>query len=63
MYLFTALFTTMALLASAPMQAQTLIITRGTTTTRIDSPGTRVAAVSNFKFEPTTEINPLKSSS
>jgi 4-carboxymuconolactone decarboxylase len=29
MYLFTAMLTTMALLTSAPMQAQTLVITRG----------------------------------
>jgi len=30
---------------------QMLIISRGTTTTRIDTPGTRIAAVSNFKFQ------------
>ena len=29
MYLFTAMLTTMALLTSAPMQAQMLVITRG----------------------------------
>lgn len=38
-------------------------ITRGTTTTRIDTPGTRIATVSNFKFEEVTETNPLKKSS
>jgi hypothetical protein len=47
---------------SVSIVGQTLIITRGTTTTRIDTPGTRIATVSNFKFEPVTENNPLKSS-
>ena len=36
---------------SISIVGQMLIITRGTTTTRIDTPGTRIAAVSNFKFE------------
>jgi hypothetical protein len=39
---------------------QTQATTRGTMTTRIDTPGARIATVSNFKFEPVTEINPLK---
>ncbi len=39
---------------------QMLIITRGTTTTRIDTPGTRIAAVSNFKFLETPQGTPLK---
>jgi hypothetical protein len=47
---------------SLSIVGQTLIITRGATTTRIDSPGTRIAAVSNFKFETAIETNPLKSS-
>ncbi len=33
---------------------QMLIITRGATTTRVDTPGTRIAAVSNFKFAETS---------
>jgi hypothetical protein len=36
---------------SISIVGQMLIITRGKTTTRIDTPGTRIAAVSNFKFE------------
>jgi hypothetical protein len=36
-----------------------LIITRDTTTTRIDTPGTRIAVVSNFKFEETPVGAPL----
>ena len=36
---------------SISIVGQMLIITRGTRTTRIDTPGTRIAAVSNFKFE------------
>src|SRR5438876_6414280 len=36
---------------SISIVGQMLIITRDTTTTRIDTPGTRIAAVSNFKFE------------
>jgi hypothetical protein len=30
---------------------QSVIVTRGTKTTRIDTPGQRIAIVSNFKFE------------
>lgn len=47
---------------SISIVGQTLIITRGTTTTRIDTPGTRIATVSNFKFQEITEVNPLKKS-
>src|SRR5215510_12259838 len=36
---------------SISIVGQMLIITRGTTTTRIDTPGTRIATVSNFKFQ------------
>ncbi len=36
---------------SISIVGQMLVISRGTTTTRIDTPGTRVAAVSNFKFQ------------
>jgi hypothetical protein len=36
---------------SISIVGQMLIISRGTTTTRIDTPGTRIAAVSNFKFQ------------
>src|SRR6266567_8950747 len=35
---------------SISIVGQMLIITRGATTTRVDTPGTRIAAVSNFKF-------------
>lgn len=45
---------------SISIVGQTLIITRGSTTTRIDTPGTRIATVSNFKFQEITEVNPLK---
>ena len=34
-----------------PVWFPVLVITRDTTTTRIDTPGTRIAVVSNFKFE------------
>ena len=47
---------------SISIVGRTLTITRGTATTRVDTPGTRIAAVSNFKFEAVTETNPLKSS-
>ena len=46
---------------SISIVGQMLIIARGTTTTRIDTPGTRIAAVSNFKFQETREGTPLKS--
>jgi len=36
---------------SLSIVGQMLIITRGTTTTRIDTPGTRIAVVSNFKYQ------------
>jgi hypothetical protein len=45
---------------SISIVGQTLVITRGSTTTRIDTPGTRIATVSNFKFQEVTETNPLK---
>jgi hypothetical protein len=44
---------------SISIVGQMLIITRGKTTTRIDTPGTRIAAVSNFKFVETREGTPL----
>ena len=44
---------------SISIVGQMLIITRGATTTRIDTPGTRIAAVSNFKFEETSPGVPL----
>ena len=37
-----------------------LIITRGKTTTQIDTPGTRIAVVSNFKFQEFEAGTPLK---
>lgn len=37
-----------------------LIITRGKTTTQIDTPGTRIAVVSNFKFQEMEPGTPLK---
>jgi len=36
---------------SISIVGQMMIISRGTTTTRIDTPGTRIAAVSNFKYQ------------
>ncbi len=47
---------------SISIVGQALTITRGPSTTRIDTPGTRIATISNFKFEPVAESNPLKSS-
>lgn len=47
---------------SISIVGQTLTITRGLMTTRIDTPGTRIAAISNMKFEPVSEVNPLKAS-
>ena len=44
---------------SISVVGQMLIITRGKTTTRIDTPGTRIAAVSNFKFQETSQGTPL----
>ena len=37
-------------------------ISRGAVSTRIDTPGTRIAMVSNIKFEAVNEMNPLKKS-
>lgn len=45
---------------SISIVGQTQIITRGSNTSRIDTPGARIATVSNLKFEEVTEINPLK---
>jgi hypothetical protein len=39
-----------------------MVITRGALSTEIDTPGTRIAMISNIKFEAVTEINPLKKS-
>lgn len=46
---------------SISIVGQMLIITRGKTTTRIDTPGTRIAAVSNFKFQEANQGTPLRS--
>jgi hypothetical protein len=40
---------------SISIVGQMLIISRGNTTTRIDTPGTRIATVSNFKFQETPQ--------
>ncbi len=45
---------------SISIVGQMLIITRGKTTTRIDTPGTRIAAVSNFKFQEASQGTSLK---
>jgi hypothetical protein len=45
---------------SISIVGQMLIITRGKTTTRIDTPGTRIAAVSNFKFQETSQGTSLQ---
>jgi hypothetical protein len=45
---------------SISIVGQMLIISRGTTTTRIDTPGTRIATVSNFRFQETSQGTPLK---
>ena len=45
---------------SISVVGQMLIISRGATTTRIDTPGTRIAAVSNFKFQEVSAGTPLK---
>jgi hypothetical protein len=44
---------------SISIVGQTVTITRGVTSTRIDTPGTRIAVASNFKFEEITTANPL----
>ena len=45
---------------SLSIVGQMAIITRGKTTTRIDTPGTRIAVVSNFKFQEIEAGTPLK---
>jgi hypothetical protein len=45
---------------SISIVGQMLIISRGTTTTRIDTPGTRIATVSNFKFQEAQQGTPLR---
>jgi len=45
---------------SISIVGQTQVITRGSKTSRIDTPNARIATVSNFKFEEVTETNPLK---
>jgi len=45
---------------SISLVGQMLIISRGTTTTRVDTPGTRIAAASNFKFVETPLGAPLE---
>jgi hypothetical protein len=42
---------------SISVVGQMLVITRGTTTTRVDTPGTRIAVVSNFKFEDASSLS------
>ena len=46
---------------SISIMGQMLIITRGKATTRIDTPGTRIAAVSNFKFQEASQGTSLRS--
>jgi hypothetical protein len=45
---------------SISLVGQMLIISRGQATTRIDTPGTRIAVVSDFKFVELQEGKPLK---
>jgi hypothetical protein len=45
---------------SISIVGQVLVISRGTTTTRVDTPGTRIAVVSNFKFQESPLGTPLK---
>jgi hypothetical protein len=45
---------------SISIVGQMTILTRGTTTTRVDTPGTRIAIVSNFKFQETPQGAVLK---
>ena len=45
---------------SISIVGQMLIISRGTTTTRVDTPGTRVATVSNFKFQEASQGTTLR---
>jgi hypothetical protein len=45
---------------SISIVGQMMIISRGTTTTRVDTPGTRIAAVSNFKYQETPQGESLR---
>jgi|SRR6188474_1268255 len=45
---------------SISIVGQSQIMTRGSTSARVDTPGARIAMVSNLKFVEVTEINPLK---
>jgi hypothetical protein len=45
---------------SISIVGQMLIISRGTTTTRVDTPGTRIATVSNFQFQESTQGTSLR---
>jgi hypothetical protein len=45
---------------SISIVGQMLVISRGAATTRIDTPGTRIAAVSNFKFQEAPQGTPLR---
>src|SRR5215475_11529286 len=45
---------------SISIVGQMLIISRGNTTTRVDTPGTRIATVSNFKFQETPQGSQLR---
>jgi hypothetical protein len=45
---------------SISIVGQMMIISRGTTTTRIDTPGTRIAAVSNFKYQESPQGESLR---
>lgn len=45
---------------SLSIVGQTQILTRGATTTRIDTPNARIATISGLKFEEATAKNPLK---
>jgi len=45
---------------SISIVGQMLIIARGAATTRIDTPGTRIAVVSNFKFQESPVGTPLR---
>jgi hypothetical protein len=45
---------------SISIVGQMMIISRGANTTRIDTPGTRIATVSNFKFQETPQGTQLR---
>jgi hypothetical protein len=45
---------------SISIVGQMMIISRGSTTTRVDTPGTRIATVSNFKFQEVPQGTLLK---